>query len=340
MPFTHLGRVRDPPASLLGGSWNYWWQAHYVDSVVDAGLRCLRQGDTTGAGQRARLGSQLVRGILVRNGGRFRNAFYDDMAWLALAVHRLRLVHEALGRPRPGRQLRTAERVLTAALRSAMTDDLGGGLFWNTRREFKNVPATGPAALHLARIGDVDAARRLVDWVYARLRSPDTGLLVDGIRVTDGREHLVADVYTYNQGTVLGALVTLGDDSSLGHAAELVDAVAAHLTTIDGDRRPLVTHGGGDGGLFTGILVRYLALVATHPDLGAGTRDRAARLVHDTADGIWVGRREHRVRGDVASVFPVAVGDQAREAPSTDGAMELSTQLQAWMVLEAAAVVG
>ena len=230
---------------------------------------------------------------------RWVNDFYDDMAWLALASGRLA---DPARRDRPHGPAPTppARRAATspAQLRSAHTDDLGGGLFWSRDRDFKNSPATGPAALHLARLGETDEARRLVDWLYARLWSPESGLVLDGIRLRGGEEVLVPDVWSYNQGTVLGALVTLGDSESLTRAAALVAAVDARLTIEVDGARVLRTHGGGDGGLFTGILVRYLALAATAgPGLDArGARD-AGRLVPDTAEALWRGRGEPARRG-------------------------------------------
>src|ERR687890_421648 len=57
LPRTHLGAVQwdgsptPGPAAFLAGPaasvarpWHYWWQAHYVDCLVDAGLREFRNG--------------------------------------------------------------------------------------------------------------------------------------------------------------------------------------------------------------------------------------------------------------------------------------------------------
>ncbi len=329
MPGTHLARTEHPRHGLVDAHWNYWWQAHYLDCVVDAGLRALRRGDHEEAAARAARGDRLLATIRLRNVGRFPNAFYDDMAWLALAAGRLAVLQASLGRPRPSRRLRVSERVLTAQLRSAVTDDLGGGVFWNRHRDFKNVPASGPVALHLARLGDVDAARSLVEWMYARLWDPGSGLFLDGVRVVGGEEVVVRDVWTYNQGTVLGVLTTLGDEQSRGRAAALVTAVDRGLTT--GEHRVLVTHGGNDGGLFTGILVRYLALTATDPAVDTGTAATARRLVAATADGFWSGRSA----APAGTRFPADATE-----PVAGGRLELSTQLQAWMTLEAAATLG
>ncbi|GAA2740081.1 glycoside hydrolase family 76 protein [Terrabacter aerolatus] len=342
LPLTHLARVAHPaptgsgPAGRFRGPWHYWWQAHYLDAVVDAGLRALRTGDRTAALQHAARADRLLKTIRLRNGARWVNDFYDDMAWLALAAGRLRDLHEQIGRTARTRRLRSAGRHLTAQLRAAETDDLGGGLFWSRDRDFKNTPATGPAALHLARLGEVEEARRLVDWLYARLWSPESGLVQDGIRLTAGTEVLVPDVWSYNQGPVLGALLTLGDPESLGRASALVAAVDAGLTMVVDGTRVLRTHGGGDGGLFTGILVRHLALAAAPGSgLGAEARATARRLVDDTAQALWRGRAGLAVAGRRdPMVFPLAPGEAAPRMP-----LELSPQLQAWIVLEAAATL-
>lgn len=341
VPLTHLARILHPvrPGSRtfggLRGTWHYWWQAHYLDAVVDAGGRALRTGDRTGAEEHAARGDRLLKTIRLRNRVRWVNDFYDDMAWLALASGRLQTLHDEIGRTARGRRLRSASRHLTGQLRAAHTDDLGGGLFWSRDRDFKNSPATGPAALHLARLGDTDEARRLVDWLYARLWSPESGLVLDGIRLRGGEEVLVPDVWSYNQGTVLGALVTLGDEQSLARAAALVGAVGERLTTEVDGARVLRTHGGGDGGLFTGILVRYLALAATTPGLDAVARETARGLVAATAEALWRGRASLALAGRRdPTVFPVEPGGRAPGPP-----LELSPQLQAWTVLEAAATL-
>ena len=322
MPFTHLARTAQPARGRFDSPWHYWWQAHYLDAVVDAGLRCLRGGDDDGARARARTGDRLMRTIRLRNRARWVNDYYDDMAWLALAAGRLALLHAALGRARPQRRLRTAERDLTRQLGSALTAELGGGLFWNVERDFKNVPASAPAALHLARLGRMDEARGIVEWLYARLWSEETGLFLDGVRLTSGAEVVVTDIWSYNQGTVLGALVTLGDAQSLQRAADLIAAVADRLTTERDGIRLLRTHGGGDGGLFTGILGRYLALAAT-------------------ADALWTGRDLRGPdRATAVAVWSPEPAVRARASQPPGARIELSTQLQAWTLIEAAASAG
>jgi predicted alpha-1,6-mannanase (GH76 family) len=159
-------------------------------------------------------------------------------------------------------------------------------------------------------------------------------------------------VYTYNQGPVLGALLELGGEANLARAAALVDAVQ-RLLTVPGSSNGAGTGSGGsvlrcegtgDGGLFTGILCRYLALAAADRRLPAATRATAARLVTDTAEALWSGRRpvgpgEANARRQGTSIFSLHAAKPAAATYPPGAAVELSTQLQAWMALEAAAAV-
>lgn len=340
LPGTHLAAVADPRPKLIRDgrltllepwSWNYWWQAHYLDAVVDAGLR------SRGSDRLAwlRRGERLLTSVAIRNLGRFPNAFYDDMAWLALAAHRL----GELSAQATGRRSRIASRAvgtLAARLRQGQTSDLGGGLWWNTTRDFKNAPATGPAALFFARTGETARAHDLIEWLYAELLDSETGLIRDGIRIEPGgARRLVPDIYTYNQGTTLGALLELGDDRSLSRAAELVGAVEKHCTTTAYGPSVLIVHGGHDGGLFTGILARYLALAAGDTRLAPAVRHSAATLVLGTAEALWAARAPRRHGAEQVLTFPVVPGVPDTGLP----AIELSTQVQAWTIFEAAYAV-
>ncbi len=350
-----LRRAR--PAAALALPWHYWWQAHYVDSLVDAGRRELGGGATPAARfdgphrpSAGHLASRLVTGIRLRNALTFVNSYYDDMAWLALATLRLdRLAEETR---RPGRRRNAAVRQsLTLQFDAACTDDLGGGTFWSKKRDFKNTPATAPVALFYARTGQQAKAQALLDWLDATLFDPGQGLYLDGARLDPAGEVVVERaVYTYNQGPVLGALLELGGEANLARAAVLVDAVQQLLTVPargeggDANRSVLRCEGTGDGGLFTGILCRYLALAAVDTRLPAATRATAARLVTDTAEAFWSGRRpvgprEAKARLQGRSIFSMHAAQPAAATYPPGAAVELATQLQAWMTLEAAAAV-
>ncbi|SDP66092.1 Predicted alpha-1,6-mannanase, GH76 family [Arthrobacter sp. ok909] len=358
LPGTHIGAILRPSGRLknLSRPWHYWWQAHYLDCLVDAGRRELGSPGHPGAkfdGENrpsaGRLASRLVTGIRLRNFLTVVNDYYDDMAWLALATLRLdRLAEDS--RKRTGRE-RNAKVLQSLALQfdAASTDDLGGGTFWSKKRDFKNTPATAPVALYYARTGNGAKAQALLEWLDARLYAPEQGLYRDGLRISGTGEAVLEEtIYTYNQGPVLGALLELGGEANLERAAALVDAVARSLTQpaplLGRSAAVLRCEGTGDGGLFTGILVRYLALAALNEGLPAETRATATTLVNDTAQALWEGRRilpahDRLARGGSHLVFSNRTELPARRSYPEGAAVELSTQLQAWMILEAAASI-
>lgn len=358
LPSTHIAAAVRPAGLVqsLRGPWHYWWQAHYLDCLVDAAGR--EQGHEGQPGTKfdgdnrpaaGILATRLLAGIRLRNFRSVTNDYFDDMAWLALST--LRLEKRAVDTGLPAIRERTAPvlKDLTAQLDSACTDDLGGGSFWNTARNFKNTAATAPTALFYARTGRVAAAQALMDWLEARLLDPEQGLYRDGLRITgSGKTVLEGAIYTYNQGPALGALLELGGKENLERASALVLSAARNLTL----RAPLPgraatvlrCEGTGDGGLFTGILIRYLALAAIDERLPAGIRSTAAVLVNDTAEALWEGRRvvsgqETLARWGPRLVFSARPEVQARRTYPAGAAVELSTQLQAWMILEAAAAI-
>ncbi|MDN4609320.1 glycoside hydrolase family 76 protein [Arthrobacter burdickii] len=306
VPGTRLGAIALPAPIGRRHHWHYWWQAHFLDCLLDEHLR-------DPAGNALSEARKLARGIWLRNGGRWLNSYYDDMAWLALTLQRLDAME---GRRRPRRRV----RVLGDALRSAHTDELGGGIFWNTTRDYKNTATTAPAALFFARAGDFGRAQELLDWLRTRVHDPATGLYLDGVKA-DGSAGGVVDrrVYTYNQGTVLGALVAVGGRENLEHAADLVDAVSRSTADDDG---ALPLGSSGDGGLFAGILGRYLALAVSTPGIGARAAATGRSLLATTAERLWTGRMQ---AGPGVFLFP----------PRQEGPVSLSSQLQAWTMLEA-----
>ncbi|MFM9378371.1 glycoside hydrolase family 76 protein [Gordonia sp. VNK21] len=348
VPGTRIGAPAWPPAGRFGSrrrltaSWNYWWQAHLVDLLADAAAR----GDRRAAGE----ARALLRGIRIRNAGRWRNDYYDDMAWLALAVERLDR-HSA-----PPALLRheRAQRLFTGVFTDAWAPELGGGIPWRVTDHFFNVPANGPAGIFLARRGRLERAAQMSDWIAATMLLP-SGLIADGEWLeADGSRRMVRNVYTYCQGVTLGLDLELyrstGQERFLNRMTALVAAVAGQLTT-DGVIRG---GGGGDGGLFAGILARYLALIATDlPETAPGgeaLRRQAASLVLASAEAAWEGRAEVAGRPLFAADWsrPAVIPDAAGAAGRFDGGAvgssavperDLSVQLSAAMVLSAAASV-
>jgi len=358
LPGTHIAAISRPSGRLknLARPWHYWWQAHYVDCLVDTGRRELggeghtpAKFDGDNLPSAGKLASRLVTGIRLRNFLTVVNSYYDDMAWLALATLRLEKLAEDTRKTSGRRRNAKVLKSLTLQFDSASTDDLGGGTFWSKKRDFKNTPATAPVALYYVRTGQAAKAQALLDWLDAKLYDPEQGMYRDGLRIAPGGELVLESaIYTYNQGPVLGALLELGGDANLERAAALVAAMERNLTVqapLMGRKASVLrSEGTGDGGLFTGVLVRYLALAAVDERLPAETRATASLLVTDTAEAFWEGRRvvgaqEPLARRGARLVFSARPELPARRSYPAGSAVELSTQLQAWMVLEAAASI-
>jgi predicted alpha-1,6-mannanase (GH76 family) len=338
LPGTQLGVVGWPPtaADRSFGSWHYWWQAHLLDTLVDAQLRDPKPHRV----QRIR---RQIRGHRIRNAGRWTNQYYDDMAWLALALERAgRLV----GVEHPG-----ALQTLLDELFNAWVPEDGGGIPWRKQDQFFNAPANGPAGIFLARCeGRLRRAEQMADWIEDTLIDPETKLVFDGIRSGS----LVRAQYTYCQGVVVGLETELAVRTGEAHHAHrvrrLVAAIAGHMAP----HGVLRGAGGGDGGLFAGITARYLALAATALP-GRSPADNTARqiardIVLASAQAAWINR-------EVVEGLPLfgASWDRPAEGPggggararSADGAVhgseaaerDLSVQISGWMLMEAASAV-
>ncbi|GGG82417.1 hypothetical protein GCM10007338_21670 [Corynebacterium pelargi] len=348
LPKTNLAVVAWPPNTKekLHYRWHYWWQAHYLDCLVDA---ASRRGTKV---RKARI-RRTVLGLRVRQLGRLtRNKYYDDKLWLALALARVRKL-ESKAKPK---YLRELERNILQGM-----DPTTGVLPWREGEHFFNVPTNGPAAIMAARNGDIATARRLVDWMIDHLLAPN-GLIMDGIRMSMEGPKVVKPTHPYCQGVVIGACIEIAEalresdyEASvryLTHARSLVHAVAKEMATNTGviDWKT----GDGDGGLFKGILVRYLAdLVMRIPednDANIATKKIARRLILASAESVWA----HRLEVDGLPIFPTDWTEDAR-LPHNFGVggsslsdivrvvrideRDLSVQLSGWMLLEAAARV-
>ncbi|MCI4673725.1 glycoside hydrolase family 76 protein [Candidatus Mycolicibacterium alkanivorans] len=338
LPGTQLGVVGWPPTrrDRWFGTWHYWWQAQLLDCLIDAQLRDP-QPDRLGKIKRQ------IRGHRLRNNGRWTNSYYDDMAWLALALERAERV-AGIDRPR-------ALATLCEQFVKAWVPEDGGGIPWRKQDQFFNAPANGPAGIFLARYGDrLRRAQQMADWIDETLIDPDTQLVFDGIKAGS----LVRAQYTYCQGVVLGLETELAvrtrDDRHPARVRRLVAAIGAHMAPAG----VLNGAGGGDGGLFSGITARYLALAATDVPgdaaEDAAARDTARAVVLASAEAAWDNRQS--VDGlpvfghswDNTSEIPTAGGGQAQfvggavdssQTPERD----LSVQLSGWMLMEAAHTV-
>src|SRR5574340_1373130 len=335
LPGTVLGSVAWPAVrrEWLFLRWHYWWQAHLIDLAVDA-------ADRDPTPRRRRRIVRIARSHRIRNMQGWTNNYYDDMAWLGIALERAQRMHYI--------DHRTALSALESQLFDVWTPEDGGGIPWCRHSDFFNAPANGPAGILLARTGKLLRAQEMADWIDATLRDPRSDLILDGIHRGGTLERAI---YTYCQGVVLGLETELAARLEAQRhrirVHRLVSAVDQRLAR-DG---VIVGGGGGDGGLFNGILARYLALVAvllpgeTTDDERA--RRTAARLVLESAAAAW----ENRLQIEGLPLFGcdwslqarlprVAAGISTLSGGSVQASgiaeRDLSVQLGGWMLMEAA----
>ena len=222
VPGTRIGRVRWPrPIPVRPWPWHYWWQAHLLDCLVDAQRRAPNP-------VRAMEIAALARTVRLRNFGSWTNDYYDDIAWFGLAVQR--------AGPLARRSTPSALAAITTRLQAGWTPAGGGGIWWRRGDNFKNAPANGPAAILAARVGNVEFAGAITDWMTATLVDPESGLVRDGVRLNpDGSIQAVETMtYTYCQGVYLGACVELAELDGHSRWAERAGAVLDAIVSPNG----------------------------------------------------------------------------------------------------------
>lgn len=274
------------------GSWHYWWQAHALECVLDAAERG-RAAETERA-------ERLVHGVLRRNGGQIHNDYYDDMAWMGLAL---------------GRVPSAADLVATlwAEVRGGW-DGEHGGIVWRRGDTYTNAPANGPSALLAARRyraggdpADLDWARRIAGWLDRVLVEAATGTVWDGVHPDRGQPpgH---EWYSYNQGTVAAAnheLAALTGEPA--YAARALQVARAGLPAGG----VLPDEGGADRALFKGIYARYAA--------GLGDPGLSAALAAN-GEAAWAARNP---RGLFGASWEHPAGDDVELSAHLSGVLLL-----------------
>ena len=304
-------------------AYNYWPQAHTLDVFTDAFLR------TKNEIYKQRMKSLLI-GTKAANGNRYENDYYDDMEWLALASLR---GYEAT---QDADYLAVANTLWTD-IKTGLNSNQGGGIAWRKQQlDYKNTPANAPAIIFACRLyrlnknaADLTLAKDIYTWMKATLVDPSTGIIWDGINGNrDGQ--ISKNKFTYNQGVYMGAALELYKVTK--DASYLADAVRnASATIVDTDISPgglLKSEGQGDGGLFKGILVRYLTLLIQEPDVTPSARDAYVKFLKYNAQTLFtkgIARPSMMVSPDWKSL------------PS--GTTDLTTQISGVTMMEAAATL-
>ena len=305
----HLNQPPAPPVTMM-------WGAGVALSALDAAARVNpdRYRDRMCAFIDALnaywTDANHIGGYDVQPGPKPNDRYYDDNAWLVLALAE---AYEAAHRPGDLARAEATQRFVL----SGEDDRLGGGIYWHEpRRTTKNTCVNAPAIVGALRLYQLtkkpdylDDARRLYRWTCGHLQGPD-GLFADNIKL-DGR--VDEKRYSYNSGLMIRAASLLY--AATGEAAYLSDAQriarASEVRWVVGE-----TGGIRDTGRFAHLLLEgFLALQAVdHDPHWTSVEARALLFLHSQvrdANGHYGNRWDHRPP-TLRTAFPLL--DQASAA--------------------------
>ena len=245
------------------------------------------------------LSSKGIDGFDVQPGPKESDRYYDDNAWLVLALAEL---YELTGEPKHLQQAVDAFQFVL----SGEDDQLGGGIYWREKeKSSKNTCANAPAivsALRLHQItGDkkyLEIGKRLYQWTCENLQDEDS-LFFDSLRL-DGS--IDRRKFSYNSALMIRANVLMfqisNDDESLVEAGRIAKAAKQQWVSDSGAVR--------DYGRFSHLLLEsFLALHRVEKDNSVELEvvNRSLVFLHDQLrdengryPNRWSRRSRHPIR--------------------------------------------
>lgn len=307
-------------------NFHYWPNGHGLDVIVDAYLR-------TNDFVYKNYMDSWYNGVRQKNGNGFINEFYDDMDWNALAMLR---AYEATN----DQKFKDAVDVLWTDIKTGWNTTMGGGIAWRKSMPwYKNTPANGPAAILAARLykkfnnpDDLVWSKKIYTWLKDSLYNPGTGWVYDGMNSDKDGKRQTTWKFTYNQGVFIGAAVELYKiTNEMGYLNDALNAANFTLsdnTLTNFNDNLLRDEGGGDGGLFKGVFVRYFTELIQAPGMLSSNKTKYVNYLKHNAETLWnVGTdKSYLLYGSYWKNKPGATTD-------------LTIQLSGAMLMEAMAVL-
>ncbi|MBR5776127.1 MAG: AGE family epimerase/isomerase [Bacteroidaceae bacterium] len=320
---------------------HYWPQAHAMDVIVDAYMR-------TGDKKYLDMYPLWWKGAPKFNfAGRkedaWWNPFVDDMEWMVLAQIRM---YESTSEKK---YLKKAMQMYNDWIwpQWGPEDEAPwyGGITWKTDVEkSKNACSNGPAAIIAARLYNfydvagmkgkkpreeyLKEAKKIYHWLKSNLLQP-SGAVADNM--ARNGEINRKWIFTYNQGTFLGAAHELykitGDKQYLADAVKAAEYVMDHMS---GNRGVLGNATEGDGGLFHGIFFRYFVKLINDETLDMDTR----RKFHAYLTHLATVMAEHGVNKNT-----MLYGGRWWKAPADNAPVGLTPHVTGCMLMEAMCVL-
>lgn len=320
---------------------HYWPQAHAMDVIVDAYMR-------TGDKQYLAMYPLWWKGAPKFNfAGRkedaWWNVFVDDMEWMVLT--QIRMYESTSDKKYLKKAMQMYDDWIWTQWGPEDEAPWYGGITWKTDVEkSKNACSNGPAAIIAARLYNfydeagmkvkkpreqyLAEAKKIYHWLKNTLFQ-ESGAVADNM--ARNGEINRKWIFTYNQGTFLGAAHELykitGDKQYLADAVKAADYVIEHMS---GNRGVLGNATEGDGGLFHGIFFRYFVKLINDETLDTATRHKFhAYLTH-----LATVMAEHGVNKNT-----MLYGGRWWKAPADNAPVGLTPHVTGCMLMEAMCVL-
>lgn len=237
---------------------NYFWDyAEMLEVMLDKYERSGTPEDL-----------EIIRGLYTGFTNRFGtnwmwNAYNDDIMWMVIFCCRAyNLIGDEIFKTQ-------AQVHFNSVYARAFNDDFGGGLYWkygnnDTKNSCINDPAVIAACYLYDITGDADylsKAENLFTWEVNTLFDAETGRVNDNINREnqEQEERVNTAVYTYNQGTFIGA-ATLLYERTKNQTYIAYAKKAADFTMNDMYGKEVMSNenSGEDGIGFKGIFARWI----------------------------------------------------------------------------------
>ncbi len=299
----------------------YWPTAHGLDVLVDNYLR------NPSASLKTRM-DDVIAGVKIKNGNTYINFYYDDMEWMALACLRAYNATNDV-------QYKDITMLLWADIKNGWSTALAGGIWWRKDNPSKNAPSNLPASILASRLykkfnnpDDLLWAKKIFQWQKDVLYDAGSGLVYDYIDAAGNKN--TTWKFTYNEGTFIGAAVELylitGTASYMDDALKAADYTLQSGQLTDNANGILKDEGGGDGGLFKGVFVRYFNRLIVDGSLSSDKKTQYINFQKNNAQKLWSAGTNKNL---------LLFGSSWSAAPGTSS--DFTSQLSGTMLLEAMA---
>ncbi len=320
---------------------HYWPQAHAMDVMVDAYLR-TSDNFYLNIYPLWWIGAPKFN-FSGREEDPWWNVFVDDMEWIALA--QIRMYESSKNNTYFAKARQLYDDWIWTTWGPEDEAPWYGGITWKTDvGKSKNACSNGPAALIAARLYNLydetnskggkpkqeylNEAIQIYTWLKDHLYDKTSGAVYDNM---NAKGRISPAVYTYNQGTFIGAAHELykitKEKQYLDEAINASNYVISNMSKNDG---VLENATSGDGGLFHGIFFRYFVQLINEPDLDEANRKKFHDYITNCATVMAEQGVNHKT---------MLYGGNWRQAPTDTEGVPLTPHLSGCMLMEAMCIL-